>query len=100
MYMGMQVRSLAFARWVGWGSSVAAGCSVGHRRGLDLVLLWLWYRRTSPVLIQSLAWEHPYATGAAVKNKIDFLQISFPTFFSFAFLGLYLQHMDVPRPRG
>ena len=26
------------------GSGVAVSCSVGHRRGLDLVLLWLWCR--------------------------------------------------------
>ena len=34
----------------------------------DLVLLWLWHR-SQLQLIQSLAWELPYATRAAVKRK-------------------------------
>ena len=44
-------------------------CGVGCRRGSDPALLWLWlwlWRRlvaTAP--IQPLAWEPPYAAGAA-----------------------------------
>ena len=33
----------------------------------DLVLLWLWYRPVARALIGPLAWEPPYATGAAIK---------------------------------
>ena len=40
-------------------------CGVGHRRGLDLALLWLWRRPAAIALIRSLAWEPPYAEGAA-----------------------------------
>ena len=40
-------------------------CGVGHRRGSDLVLLWL----VAAALIQPLAWELPYAAGAALKCK-------------------------------
>jgi len=33
----------------------------------DLTLLWLWL--AAAALIQSLAWELPYAIGAAAKKK-------------------------------
>ena len=35
----------------------------------DLVLLWLWLRPEAVALIRPLAWEPPYATGAALKSK-------------------------------
>ena len=35
-------------------------CAVDHRHGSDLTLLWL---------IGLLAWEPPYAAGAALKSK-------------------------------
>ena len=44
-------------------------CGIGHRCGLDLVLLWLWHRPAAAALIRSLAWEPPYATGAALEKK-------------------------------
>ena len=45
-------------------------CGVGRRCGSDLVWLWLWRRTTPTALIRPLAWEPPYATGAALKaNK-------------------------------
>jgi len=40
-------------------------CGVGHRRGLDPELLWLWRRLVATALIRPLAWEPPYAAGAA-----------------------------------
>ena len=43
-------------------------CGVGGRRGWDPALLWLWCRLAAPAPIQSLAWELPYATGAALKR--------------------------------
>ena len=43
-------------------------CGVGCRRGLDLVLLWLWHRLVVTALIRPLAWEPPYAAGAALKK--------------------------------
>ena len=42
-------------------------CGVGLRRGPDLVWLWLWWRPAAAVLIPPLAWELPYACGAALK---------------------------------
>ena len=36
-------------------------CGIGHRRGLDPVLLWLWCRQAATAPIQPLAWEPPYA---------------------------------------
>ena len=40
-------------------------CGVGHRRGSGPALLWLWRRLVTTAPIGPLAWEHPYATGAA-----------------------------------
>ena len=42
-------------------------CGVGRRQGSDLVLLWLWCR-LAVALIGPLAWEPPYAMGAAQKK--------------------------------
>ena len=41
---------------------------VGHKCGLDLALRWLWHRPGATALIRPLAWEPPYATGAAQRN--------------------------------
>ena len=35
---------------------------------MDLALLWLWRRPAAAALIQPLAWELPYAAGAALKR--------------------------------
>ena len=61
-----------FAQWVKDLVLPAGSCGVGHRRGSDLVLLWLWRRPAAVAPIQPLAWEPPYAMGAALKrpNKI------------------------------
>ena len=40
-------------------------CGVGCRHGSELVLLWLWCRLAATALIKPLAWEPPYAAGAA-----------------------------------
>ena len=42
-------------------------CGIGHRQGL--VLLWLWRRPAAVAPIRPLAWEPPYATGAALKKE-------------------------------
>ena len=49
-------------------------CGVGHRRSLDLVLLWLWYRRAAAALIHPLAWEFLHVMGAALKKKMLLLK--------------------------
>jgi len=36
---------------------------------LDLVLLWLWCRLAAAAPIKPLAWEPPYAAGAALKRQ-------------------------------
>ena len=50
----------------------------GCRRGSDPLLLWLWRRPVATAPIRPLAWEPPYAAGAAQemakrpkKKKID-----------------------------
>ena len=40
---------------------------LGHRRGSDLALLWLWPAATA--LIRPLAWEPPYAMAVALKRQ-------------------------------
>ena len=41
---------------------------MGHRCGSDVALLWLRFRPAAVALIQPLAWEFPYAAGAALKK--------------------------------
>ena len=56
-------------------------CGVGCILGSDPVLLWLWYRSAATAPIRPLAWEPPYATGAALekkkKKKVIFLKFFF-----------------------
>ena len=49
-------------------SCVAMICGVGHRRGLNLALLWLWCRPAAAAPMQLLAWEHPYCWGYGPKK--------------------------------
>ena len=63
--MRLQVQSLALLS--GLRSQCAVNCGVGCRRGSDPVLLW--HRPAAKALIGPLAWEPPYAMGAALKNK-------------------------------
>ena len=44
-------------------------CAVGQRHGSDPMLLWLWCRPAAVALIRPLAWEPPFAMGAALKDK-------------------------------
>ena len=43
-------------------------CGVGRRRGSDHELLWLWCRPAATTPIRPLAWESPYAVGAALEK--------------------------------
>ena len=43
-------------------------CGVGCRCGSDPALLWLWRGPVATALIQPLAWEPPYSTGAALEK--------------------------------
>ena len=51
---------------VGLGSGVAVSYGVGGRRGSGPELLWLWRRPVATAPIRALAWELPYAMGAAL----------------------------------
>ena len=61
------------AQWVK-GSRVAMSCGVGCRRGLDLVLLWLWHRPELqlrfPDLTPSLGMEGEIILKAAVLGQL------------------------------
>ena len=54
-------------RSVGWGSSIAVSCGIGHRGSSDPELLWC--RPTAAALIQRLGWELPYAVDGTLKSK-------------------------------
>ena len=52
-------------------------CGIGCRLGSDPKLLWLWRRPAATAPIQTLAWERPYAMGAALKKtKNIYIDIS------------------------
>ena len=50
------------------GSNIAKSCGVGCRYRSVLAFLWLWYRLAVVALIRPLAWEPPFAAGAALKR--------------------------------
>jgi len=53
-------------QWVGDPALLSVSC------GSDSVLLWLWPKLAATAPIRPLAWEPPYATGAALeKEKIN-----------------------------
>ena len=43
-------------------------CGVGRRHGSNPALLWLWRRPVATAPIRPLAWEPPYASGAALEK--------------------------------
>ena len=43
-------------------------CAVGCRNSSDPALLWLWHRLVATAPIGPLAWEPPYAEGAALEE--------------------------------
>ena len=49
-------------------------CGVGHRHGSDPELLWQWSRPAATAPIGPLAWELPYAAGAALKRQTKQIQ--------------------------
>ena len=66
--------SLSRRMWVRFlaslsGLRVQLCCVIGRRHGSDSELLWLSRRPAAATLIQPLAWELPYAAGAALKRK-------------------------------
>ena len=56
------------AHWVK-DLALLVSCGVDRRHSLDLV--WLWRRLAAVAPIRPLAWEPPYAAGAALKNNND-----------------------------
>ena len=44
-------------------------CGVGRRHCSNLVCLWLWRGPAATALIPLLAWDSPYAVGAALKRQ-------------------------------
>ena len=45
-------------------------CGVGCGHSLDLALLWLWCRPEATARMRPLAWDPPYATGAALEKTM------------------------------
>ena len=65
--MRLYVQSLALLSRL--RSGISMSCGVGHRGSSDPVLLWLWCGQAATALIGPLAWEPPYAAGAALKKQ-------------------------------
>jgi len=61
--MTLQVQSLALLSGLRIRHCCELWCRCRH--GLNPPLLWLWHRPAAIALIWPLAWEPPYATGAA-----------------------------------
>ena len=51
------------------GYGITKSCNRGQRCSWDLELLWLWCRLVATAPIRPLAWETPYAMGAALKRQ-------------------------------
>ena len=67
-----RIHECRFDPWpcsMGEGSSIAISCGIGRRHGSDPKLLWLWCRPMTAAPVWPLAWEFPYASGAALKSK-------------------------------
>ena len=60
---------VSFFLSVGRGSGVAMNCGVDCRCVTEPALLWLWRWLAAVAPVVPLAWETPYATGAALKSK-------------------------------
>ena len=70
-------------------------CGVGRRCSLDLALLWLWHRPAATALIGPLAWDPPYAIGAALEKKKDKKQNKTKQNKKPSLLTVYLSHPTV-----
>ena len=65
--MRMRVRSLASLSGSGIQRCHELWCKSQTRS--DPTLLWLWWRPAAAAPIGPLAWESPYAVGAALERK-------------------------------
>ena len=97
----MQVQSLASLGGLGIRHCHELWCRL--QTGSDPALLWLWCMLTATAPIRPLAWEAPYAAGAALemakkdkKKKIECkcakLGNRLLGFKSTVILGLYINH--------
>ena len=59
---------LGLAQWVNERTSIAVSCGEGCRCSSDPSLLWLWRGLAATAPIRPLAWESPYAAGAALEK--------------------------------
>ena len=66
-------------------------CGVGHRFSSDSALLWLWCRPAAAALILPLAWELPYAAGAALGKKEREREEELPCDPPIPCLGIYIR---------
>ena len=71
-------------------SGIAASFGVGHRYGLNPVLLWLWRRPAAAAPIRPLAWEFLYATDVALKRKKEKRKVHKYTYTIHIYVYVYL----------
>ena len=65
MGKGQELTRIGFIKPCLLGIPVAVSCGVGRRCGSDPMWGWLWRRLAAAAPIRPLAWEPPYAAGAA-----------------------------------
>ena len=74
---------------------------LGRRVGSDLALLWLWRRPAAVAPIRPLAWEPPYAAGAALKRpkkkeREELVRFKFKVTLFSSILIKHLKKLDIP----
>ena len=67
--ISMRIRDQSLASLNGLRIQRCRELCCSHRRGSDPELLWLWCRLAAAAPIRPLAWELPYASGAALNQK-------------------------------
>ena len=76
-------------------------CGGGHRLGSDPALLWLWHTPAATAPVRLLAWEPPYAMGAALekakkdKNKQTNKKIFTPIWMKNDYKQLYINEIKL-----
>ena len=68
-------------------------CGVSHIRVSDPTWLWLWPAATDP--IRPLAWEPPYAVGAALKRHTNKQIIHVIKYYSQIFILMPIEYLHV-----
>ena len=91
--MRLRVRSLPLLS----GLMIRRYCELWYRlqTRLGSELLWLWCRPVATALIGPLAWEPPYATGAAQKTAKKKKKLTFKNQLHFCILTMKYKKINI-----